>query len=166
MIAPVPLAFSCCILQIFSHCWWWKLTDTTKTTLTDWMRDLCASMTQVRLKCLFLVITIQMGRYIWTNWHTTAKQPTNSTQVSTVMLWNRADTCTSFNSALHRQQEWVWHDRRKFWQVMEDTKSVWISKQYNVKILQHFWTSGHGQSYCFVLRKSFLTIHTPWNTSY
>jgi hypothetical protein len=54
---------------------------------------------------------------------------------------------------------------RKFWQVMDNTKSVWISKQYNIKSLQAFWTSGCSQIYCFVQRKGlFLTIHKETQT--
>jgi hypothetical protein len=47
------------------------------------------------------------------------------------------------------------------YEVTEDTKSVWISKQDIFKILQPFWTSGYSRSYCFVQRnRLFLTIHT------
>ena len=96
MTAPVHLAVSCCILRKLSHCWLWRLTRTTMTTLTDFVRDLCSSLTLLKLKCLFLVTTIQMGHCIWDKltdyWSTT----TNSTHISTVVLWNRTDTFTSF----------------------------------------------------------------------
>ena len=56
---------------------------------------------------------------------------------------------------------WAWHDGRKFWQVTEDAKSVWNSKQNIFKILEPFWTSDFKRSYCFVKRKgNFPTIHT------
>jgi len=48
---------------------------------------------------------------------------------------------------------------------MEDTKSVWNSKQDIFKILQAFWTSGCRRSYCFVQRKSFSDNTYPRNTN-
>ena len=109
---------------------------------------------------VFLVITIQMGHCIRTDRLLQNEQP-----IPYKFLQQRYETgqisAHPSHSALHKQQEWAWHDRRKFWQVMENMKSIWISKQYNIKILQPLRTSGHGQSYCFVQRKGlFLTIHT------
>ena len=64
-------------------------------------------------------------------------------------------------SALHRQQEWAWHDGRNFWPVIEDAKSVWNSKPEIFKILHPFWTSGCRRNNCIVQRNGhFPTIYT------
>ena len=44
MMALVHLAVSCCILWKLSHCWWWRLTGTTMTTLADSRRNLRPSL--------------------------------------------------------------------------------------------------------------------------
>jgi len=95
MMAAVQLAFSCCILQKLSHCWWWKLRYY-KNHL-DSLDEGSSSLHDVtEAEMLVFLVIIQMGHCIWTNWQAIAKWPTNSIQVYTVALWNRADTCTSF----------------------------------------------------------------------
>jgi hypothetical protein len=70
-------------------------------------------------------------------------------------------TSHSSLSSLQWKYLWAWHDGRKFWQVKEDAKSVWNSKQDIFKILEPFWTCGCRRSYCFVKRKDhFPTTHT------
>jgi hypothetical protein len=68
-------------------------------------------------------------------------------------------TCTSFTFCTSQttRMSVTWDENSdRLWKIW----NVWISKQYDIKILQPFWTSGCRQSYSFVQRKGlFLTVH-------
>ena len=54
----------------------------------------------------------------------TGQKQDNSTHISIAVLRNGTDASTPSLSALHRQQEWAWHDGWKFWPVMDDMKCL------------------------------------------
>ena len=74
--SQVHSAFSFCILQKLSLCWWWSLTTTTITTQTDLTMDPLLNLTLLKLKCLCFIIDNTDG---------TGQQWTSCTHLSTAL---------------------------------------------------------------------------------
>ena len=86
--------------------------------------------------------------------------PTNSTHVSTVVLWNRTDTFTSFAFCASQATRMSLTRRTKIL-TGYGRREIWKSKLEVFKILQSFCISGRRRISCIVQGKvHFPTIHT------
>jgi hypothetical protein len=129
MTAPVHLAFSCCILRNLPHCWWRRLNryynghrdkiDDGPSPLPDVTGQNCVSCDNNTNGTLHtgktdrLLVNDQLIPHTLLQYH-----------YETGQILSHPSLCT-----FHREQEWAWHDGRKFWQVMKGVISVWNSKQ-------------------------------------